>query len=312
MTTATHNFDEFLKDHSLYQSAYATLEEENRLLAVSAQLVYELHRSELGQVAEEILAFIGHRFGTDFMKRYMARVNAMAELQKRFDANPSAATLGDPGARVDPDDYGLALLLSIVLTNHRFEMMRVLRRFLGELSSADGGSIVSIGSGAGYELKLIAQALPNWEIESYDTDSHMQSMARQLLGFFKVAQGMRFASLFPLEQPSREFVGKYDAVVLCEVLEHLTNAAGALYALRECLKDTGRMFVTMAINIAQEDHVFLYPDVKSCRSQMRDCGFAVEYEWLAPQSIRFLPDDREADFRKGNYIAVVSKSNNAA
>jgi hypothetical protein len=114
-----------------------------------------------------------------------------------------------------------------------------------------------------------------------------------------------FRVAFPLEVPRPEIGRHYDAIILCAVLEHLSNPARALETLRECLKDRGKMFVTMAIDIAQEDHVFLYPDVGSCRRQIRESGLEVVYEWLAPQTIRFPPPNRETGFKKGNYIAIV-------
>jgi hypothetical protein len=92
------------------------------------------------------------------------------------------------------------------------------------------------------------------------------------------------------------------------VLEHLLNPAQALATLAGCLKDGGKMFVTMAINIAQEDHVFLYLDIESCRRQIHESGLQVLYEWLAPQTIRFPPANREIGFKKGNYIAIVGKA----
>ena len=83
--------------------------------------------------------------------------------------------------------------------------------------------------------------------------------------------------------------------------------ACALRAVREYLSDRGRAFVTMAVNIAQEDHVFLYPSIEACRTQLRDSGLHVISEWLAPQVVLGLPANREKDFKKGNYIAVVQR-----
>ena len=298
-------FDTFLEEHPLYRSAYENLLANSRLLSTSAQLVYELHGDALGPVAEDVLSFVHHSYPSTYMDEYISRVNQMAELQRRFDVNPGLATLGDAGA-VDSESYCLALLLSIVLTNHRFEMMDALMRFLRELPGSRG-NILSIGSGAGYELKLMAELLPDWTIDSYDTDANMQAKAKQLLNFFHVSKPLNFDAKFPLEAPTPEVIKRYDAAVLCEVLEHLPDPACTLQTLRECLKNDGKMFITMAINIAQEDHVFWYPDVESCRRQVRDCGLEVEYEWLAPHSIRFLPANREASFTKGNYVAVVHK-----
>jgi 2-polyprenyl-3-methyl-5-hydroxy-6-metoxy-1,4-benzoquinol methylase len=100
-------------------------------------------------------------------------------------------------------------------------------------------------------------------------------------------------------------VGRYDAIIMCELCEHLRDPLRALTRVREYLKDDGRAFVTMAINLAQEDHVFVYPTVEACRSQLRRSGLHTVAEWLAPQVFLSIPPNREQNFRKGNYIAVV-------
>jgi hypothetical protein len=77
--------------------------------------------------------------------------------------------------------------------------------------------------------------------------------------------------------------------------------------VREYLKEDGRAFVTMAINIAQEDHIFLYPTIESCRAQLRDAGLYTVSEWITPQTVLSIPANREQSFQKGNYIAVVQR-----
>src|SRR5215813_11900072 len=274
------SFETFLLENKHYCDAYRLLSENSRLLATSARLVYELHKEQLGPVANSILSFVHSSYGPDYIDRYILRLSQLSELQKRFDASPGLDTLGSPHP-VDNDSYCLTLLLSIVLTNHRFEIMDALLQFLRSLPPTNGsGRVASIGAGTGYELKLIGEAVANWDIEAYDTDENMRIKAQQLLSFFQVPKIVEFGSIFPLERPHRAYVESYDAIVLCEVLEHLRDPVGALNTLRECLRNTGRMFVTMAINIAQEDHVFLYPDVNSCRRQLQQCGLRVEQEWL--------------------------------
>src|ERR1039458_8782435 len=113
------NFEDFLKEHPSYESANRELFESSMLLAISAQLVYENHGETLGRVADEILSFVEHTYGTQYISKYVSRVNDLAKLQERFDADPSAATLGDQSRVVNPDAYALSLLLSIVFTNHR-------------------------------------------------------------------------------------------------------------------------------------------------------------------------------------------------
>jgi len=308
INTGTLSFAEFRREHPLYDAALDRLDAANRLLAISAQLVYELYPAELGPVVNNILSFLQQTCSYDYIGSYIARVDKITRLQERFDANPSASTLGD-GTVVPTSDYCLSLLLSLIFTNHRFEILRMLERFLRDLSQRPTGRIASIGCGTGYELKLASDLLPGWDIEGYDIDATMRAEAQKCLQFFRVPPRVRFGEAFPMQEPTTEVLKRYDAIILCEVLEHLQQPARALSALRECLSDAGLLFVTMAINLAQEDHVYLYPNVEVCRNQIQESGLAVQSEWLAPQTIRFPPPNREAGFRKGNYVAIVASRN---
>src|ERR1700722_1035068 len=299
-------FELFLQSHPRYCSAYDRLFAASRLLGTSAQLVYELHPEELGSVADSILSFVESAYPSNYLDIYISRVQRMAELQAKFDANPSPATLGDSTA-VSTEAYSLALLLSIVFTSHRFEIMQALDKFLRTLPAEHCGPLASVGCGAGFELKLAAELLPTWSIAGYDTEVEMHGKAEQLLRFFHISKAVEFRNVFPLTEGS-PIERQYDAVILCELLEHLPDPAQALRTVRKQLKDNGKLFLTAAVNIAQEDHVFLYPDIETCRRQLSACGLAVEEEWIAPQTIRIPPANREIGFRKGNYIAIVAKA----
>ena len=82
---------------------------------------------------------------------------------------------------------------------------------------------------------------------------------------------------------------RYDKLIACEVLEHLRDPARALSIMREYLKHDGLIFATMAVNIAQEDHIFWYRDLQSCRRQLSEAGLRIVSEWVVPQSPRRRP-----------------------
>ncbi len=96
---------------------------------------------------------------------------------------------------------------------------------------------------------------------------------------------------------------------MCEVLEHLERPETALLNLRRVLHPRGTMYLTMAINIAQEDHVFLYTSVGQARQQVLDAGFKIIREWATPVTMSPLISaaDRE-NLRKGNYVCIVQKA----
>jgi SAM-dependent methyltransferase len=308
------NFQRFLEEHPMYRAVYDGLlhstnpDRVGRVVAASAQLVYRTQGEDLGPVADEILNFVDHHYPQGYLELYLARVTALAELQRQFDRNPSSRTLGDPNACVDRDDYSLSLLLSIVFTNHRFEIMAQLFSFLKSLAAKrPQGHLVAIGVGTGYELVHAARILSRWKIEAYDTDYEMRTHAKQLWEFFQVSQIADVGAKFPLERLDPTFVGRYDSIIMCELCEHLRDPLCALRTVREYLKEDGRAFVTMAVNIAQEDHIFLYPTIESCRAQLRDSGLYTVSEWITPQAVLTIPANREETFQKGNYIAAVQK-----
>lgn len=289
-----------------YGRALDRLEALDRRLAMAAAVVEVLHPAA-GAIATALLGYAAHRFpDRDVLATYVERARALAVMQDRFDADPRPETLGSPGASIDRDAYNLALLLSIPFTNHRFEIMQQLDAFLADCR-ASHGRIASIGTGTGYELERMNTLPDGWTIESYDIDEGVQVEARDFLRYFGVLRPIEWGREFPLAVPPPQFRGRYDALVLCELLEHLPDPAAALEAVRECLTPGGRAFVTMAINIAQEDHVFLYPDVGSCRRQVADAGLRTISDWLTPQTTLPPPVDRERTFKKGNYVAVVER-----
>jgi len=77
--------------------------------------------------------------------------------------------------------------------------------------------------------------------------------------------------------------------------------------MREYLKQDGRIFATMAVNIAQEDHIFWYPDLETCRTQLRVAGFWIESEWVVPQSPLPPALIRGKPFQRGNFVAIAAR-----
>jgi len=302
------DFNEFKSAHPEYARTCEILERESPALSRSAETVFRMQGRRLARTADDIIAYLESAQSAErFMGMYIRRVASLMKMQEQFDRDPRLETLGDPNLLIPREEYNLALLLSIVFSNHRFEIMEQLKLFLESLARPRG-RIAAVGAGAGWELKLIAERLPGWESEGYDLDPGALQEANRLLSYFGCSEKIRLAEEFPLERISDEFRGAYDGIVLCEILEHLPDPRAALESCRAYLRSNGRLFVTMAVNLAQEDHIYLYADLKSCREQISGAGLSVLHEWVAPVALRPLSKDRnrETDFRNGNYIAVLT------
>lgn len=307
MKAATMAFEEFRAAHPAYDQAVSFLKDTNEALYHSAQTVFAHHGTELNEPVREIMGFLEARGPAGYLQLYAERVRELQELQAGFHARPSQQTLCAPDVSVPRPAYDAALLLSFVFSDHRFAILQALREFLASLPRLDDPSrITAVGIGTGYELYQIARRWPDAIIEGFDVDPAARQTARTLLEYLH-AHSPRLAGHFPLDAIEPEFVGTRDALILCEILEHLPDPLRALTHCREYLRPgTGLLFLTMAINIAQEDHIFWYPDLASCRDQLRAAGLSVVREWIAPITLfaRSAPL-AEQDFQLGNYIAVV-------
>ncbi len=259
--------------------------------------------------ANDVFAFLNYKGLDDAFEAYVKRSEALRTLQVEFERSGHyrAARCADV-VPIDREQYFLALLLSFVCTSHRFDILENLVRFMRMPSSASSREVLSIGYGAGYELKLALQEMPGWRLHAFDNSPESYRYASDLLGFFGYPANCLRQESFPLDTATlmdTPYRGRFGKVILCELLEHLDDPAQALRAMRTVLHPEGLLFCTMAVNIAQEDHVYLYHSANEARSQVIECGFEVVEEVLTPVAI--LPFDsakREHIFEKGNYICI--------
>lgn len=299
-----HSFENFLASNGVYRRAYEQLAAADPMLARSARTVVEMHGAEIGSISDTILAWAQCHYGPEFIAKYVQRVQLLNRLQERFLAAPNAESIGDPTVKIQRETYDLALLLSFVYSNHRFEILQALKEFLRSIVSPHG-RLASIGIGTGYELHVIENALPGWKIEGYDTDDEALGHAICLLRKLSLNGNTKLGGLFPLEEVDVELRRCFHAIVMCELLEHLPNPLKALETAREYLTADGYMFVTMAINIAQEDHVFLYPTVSACQQQLQCAKLFVVREWQIPVIVHPSMLRRRTELSRGNYCAIV-------
>jgi SAM-dependent methyltransferase len=305
-TLRSDRFAHFRRQHPAYDAALTWLTARNPVLALAAAALFAHYGERLGRRADELLAFLGAA-SPDYLARFDRRASALMALQQRFLAAPSPAALCDGGgAAPSREDYDVALLASIVFTRHRFEIIEQLEAFYRYVARP-ALTVACIGIGTGYELMLARRGLGAVTLEGYDTDARARDGARRLLRFFDAAPGVTLAAEFPLHAPPAELAGRYDVVVMCELLEHLAQPDEALASVRAVLKPGGLAFVTMAVNLAQEDHIYWYPDVASCRAQIDGAGLARQHEWWAPATRASASHASDGDGRLavGNYIAVV-------
>jgi SAM-dependent methyltransferase len=259
--------------------------------------------------ANDIFDFLNHKGVADAFEVYVKRSEVLRTLQVEFEKTGRyrAARCAEVAA-IDREQYNLALLLSFICTSHRFEILETLVRFLRMPCSAPGQEVLSIGYGTGYELKLVFQEMPDWKLLAFDNSAESHQYASELLGFFGYpTNGLReeFFPLDPTDLVGGPYWQRFSKVILCELLEHLEDPATALRSMRAILHPKGLLFCTMAIKIAQEDHVYLYRSADEAREQVRECGLEIVDEILAPVVVLPFASANRADvFDKGNYVCI--------
>lgn len=262
----------------------------------------------VSRYANDIFEFLNHRKVADAFRVYVERCKVLRTLQVEFERTGKyRATSCADVVPIDHEQYNLALLLSFICTSHRFDILENLVRFLRMPCSASN-EVLSIGYGTGYELKLALQEMPESSLLAYDSSFDSYEYASDLLAFFGYrGDGLR-QELFPLDPAvliSSSYHKRFAKVILCELLEHLDEPAMALRAMRVVLHREGLLFCTMAVNLAQEDHVYLYSSVDQAREQVMECGFEIVEEILAPIVILPFSSTKRSDvFNKGNYICI--------
>jgi SAM-dependent methyltransferase len=225
--------------------------------------------------ANDIFDFLNHKGVADAFEAYVKRSEVLRTLQVEFEkAGRYRAARCAEVAPIDREQYKLALLLSFICTSHRFDILESLVRFLRMPCSAPREAL-SIGYGTGYELKLVFQEMPGWRPLAFDNSPDSHQYASDLLGFFGYPADDLRQEFFPLDPASGigAYWERFGKVILCEVLEHLDDPALALRAMRTVLHREGLLFCTMAVNIAQEDHVYLYRSADEARDKVMECGF---------------------------------------
>ena len=287
------------------------LRKHDRSSFCALRTVRAMHGEDVLSHAADILGFVNHRYPVDFLTSYAERIKGLRLLQRQFErTGVYPATNYSEVRSIDDEIYKLTLLLSFICSNHRFEILTELERFLTKRCFAPA-TLLSIGYGTGYELKLARAILPNWRIDAFDNSAESFAYATDLLRFFRCPSITLRKEFFPLETSDglEQYRGVFGKIVVCELLEHLENPDGALRNLKYALHDKGRLFLTMAVNIAQEDHVFLYRSAAQAKQQVLNRGFKIVKEMLAPAvMLPFEETERAKLCRKGNYICVVEKN----
>ena len=157
------------------------------------------------------------------------------------------------------EEYDIFLLLSSILTQHRYDIMCEINQSLKESKSA-----LVIGSGIGLEIEIIKDRYKSIDAYDIELDKFCFSSHEEVNFYETEFQGSA--------------IKKYNDVYIIELLEHVSSPYSLLKDAADSIISEGRIIITLAVNIPQFDHVINFDDQKLFRIKIDELGLYIEYE----------------------------------
>jgi 2-polyprenyl-3-methyl-5-hydroxy-6-metoxy-1,4-benzoquinol methylase len=203
-----------------------------------------------------------------FRRNGQYRNNSFREVQKFVYDNPSYM-----------QSYMNGLLISSVLFHNHYASFEY---FTSEfLNNRPMKRYLEIGPGHGLGLWLACQR-EGMELFALDVSQRSISRTKSFLSKANVdTNSIDFIHEDILKFKSVEN-GRFDAIVISEVLEHLEDPVEALKKLYELLSFDGSLFLNVPFNSPAIDHLFLYKVESDIVHQISSAGFVIESKKLFP------------------------------
>jgi 2-polyprenyl-3-methyl-5-hydroxy-6-metoxy-1,4-benzoquinol methylase len=172
--------------------------------------------------------------------------------------------------------YMNGLLMSDVFwVNHCQGLQHYADRFLASLKP--GADLLEIGPGHGLLLTLASQTAQIGSVSAWDVSKASLDMSRHALEALGVERDVRFEAknIFEPSIMSPENGGRFDAVVLSEVLEHLEHPEQAVRVLFHLCRPGGRVWINVPANSPAPDHLYLVRTPEQAQAVVRGEGFNI-------------------------------------
>ena len=154
--------------------------------------------------------------------------------------------------------YEIALILSCLITPHRFSIMEEICK-LKNLKKT-----LFIGAGTGLEIFLLNDKIKNFK--AYDKGSSNF--------LYKIAKKKFKKEIYKFND------NQFDTIFAIELLEHLKKPYIFLQNLYSSMKKSSRLVCTTAKNIPQFDHYYNFKSKIDFEKKIKKIGYKIEYSYL--------------------------------
>ena len=172
--------------------------------------------------------------------------------------------LGTETPDISREGYDLVLILSVLLTAHRFRIMEIIYN-----SGRSEGTRLFVGAGPGLELYLS---------ESLDQNNYVYDVSLNE-GLKKIFPKVKFFT----DYFNTQYTDYFDSIFLIEILEHLEDPFELLANAHLALKESGVVYLTTATDIPQFDHLYNFTeDHTNFDLKVAEMGFEIELKEKVP------------------------------
>ena len=191
---------------------------------------------------------------SDFLSQYIADIELFMKTNEYPSRNNKKIVYKMPRTT-----YDLVLMLSVILTFHRYKIMDCIYTMSSPVSNA-----LVVGLGSGMEADLIK---PNTKkIIAYDLS--ISDFCRKVLKYIDSRQD--------------HFNGNdgqvFQRIYLIEILEHLYEPYLLLAKCVSVLKPGGQIFLTTATNIPQFDHLYNFDNLDLFEEKVKKLGLVIMFK----------------------------------
>jgi 2-polyprenyl-3-methyl-5-hydroxy-6-metoxy-1,4-benzoquinol methylase len=177
--------------------------------------------------------------------------------------------------------YMHGLLLSVILwANHANALGFYVQAFLA--GSPDQYAHLEIGPGHGLLTYFAAKDARARTVEGWDISPGSVEATQRALSAMGISQ--RVQVICQDATAAEAAHGKFDNIVMNEVLEHIEDPAHILRKIRPILKPGGRILVNMPANSPAPDHLYLLRQPEETITLVQDAGYEIMESRLFPMT----------------------------